>query len=215
MIGRAAAGLGRALVLGLAALALVFALAPLAVLVGMPGLTPSLADWARLGPVAGLSAGTALAAAGLGTAAALIGARMTQAAARVWAGLVSAPLLLTGFAAQGAVGWVLLIGHIALATPIVMAVVAGRLAALDPACWMAARAAGARPGQVWARITWPLIRRAVAVGALAAALGSFALAQAVPRSAAGAPPAALTLATLVTALVLASAAVWVSRDPRG
>jgi putative spermidine/putrescine transport system permease protein len=67
----------------------------------------------------------------------------------------------------------LAIGHVLITLPFVIRAVAASLAGIDPATGEAARCLGARPGQVFFRVTLPQVRSGVAAGAVFAFIVSF------------------------------------------
>jgi putative spermidine/putrescine transport system permease protein len=91
------------------------------------------------------------------------------------------PTILTGFAlfqlamvsGVGRNAWILLAGHVVVATPYVMRTVLAVLANFDRSLEEAARGLGATPAQAFREVTLPLIRPGVIAGCLFAFIVSF------------------------------------------
>jgi putative spermidine/putrescine transport system permease protein len=132
-----------------------------------------------------LGAATVLVAGTMGTLASLALLRSNLPGKRALTGVFLSPIvlptILTGFAlfqlamvtGVGRNVWILLAGHVVVATPYVMRTVLAVLANFDRSLEEAARGLGATPGQAFREVTLPLIRPGVIAGCLFAFIVSF------------------------------------------
>lgn len=133
----------------------------------------------------GLGLATVVIAGALGTMAAVALARGRfpgrAALVQVFLSPIVLPSILTGFAlfqlamvaGIGRSLWILLAGHLVVATPYVLRTVLAMLAQFDRALEEAARNLGATPAQAFREVTLPLIRPGVIAGMLFAFIVSF------------------------------------------
>ncbi len=133
----------------------------------------------------GLGVATVLVAGTIGTMAALALARGRfrgrAALVQIFLSPIVLPTILTGFAlfqlamvaGVGRNTWILLAGHLVVATPYVLRTVLAVLAHFDRSLEEAARGLGASPAAAFREVTLPLIRPGVIAGALFAFIVSF------------------------------------------